>query len=233
MSRAEVCRRLEASGIVPVVRVSRRELALRAVEALAAAGCEAVEITLTVPDALAIIRELSARALVGAGTVTSSVQAQAALEAGARFIVSPGLDAGIVRAAQAGGAPAIAGALTPSEIMAAIRAGADWVKIFPCSALGGATYLRALRGPFPGVRLLPTGGVTLASAPDYIAAGAVALGVGSELIAEGELATGDLASTSDRARAFIASVRAARSKLANDDDHGSAGRDPETPYRGV
>src|SRR5262249_3899364 len=123
-----------------------------------------------------------------------------------------GFDAESVHAAHALDVPVIPGVLTPTEIMAALRAGAEWVKIFPCSALGGASYLRALRGPFPKLKLMPTGGVSLANAPEYIAAGAAAVGVGSELVAEAELAAGQYATLRERALALAAAVRAARSK---------------------
>lgn len=214
-SRAEVCRSLEQIGLVPVVRTASPELALQAVDALLLAGIAVAEITLTVPNALAVIREAheryGAKLLVGAGTVLSADDARAAVQAGASFVVSPGFDPDVVAAAHALDVPAIPGVLSPTEIMAALRAGADWLKIFPCSALGGAQYLRALRGPFPGLKLMPTGGITLSSVPEYIAAGATALGVGSELVDPKELEAGDLAGLRKRARMFGAAVRAARS----------------------
>lgn len=241
MTRDEICQRIQHIGVVPVVRSGSARLALHAVEALAAGGIPVVEITLTVPNALAAIADIASRfdgtVLVGAGTITSADQARAAVEAGARFIVSPGFDAAIVDASHAAGVPAMPGVLTPSEIMAATRAGADWVKIFPCSALGGAKYLRALRGPFPRLRAMPTGGVTLATAAEYIAAGAVALGVGSELVDSAELAAGESARLRERALAFATIVRAARSKASTSDITESSGTVPDSttriPSRGV
>jgi 2-dehydro-3-deoxyphosphogluconate aldolase/(4S)-4-hydroxy-2-oxoglutarate aldolase len=172
--------------------------------------------------------------LVGAGTVTSAAQARDAALAGAQFIVSPGLDVEIIRAGHALGRPVIAGVLTPTEIMAATRAGADWLKIFPCAALGGASYLRALRGPFPDLQLLPTGGVSLQTAADYLDAGAVALGVGSELVNAAELRAGGEARLRERALAFAEIVRAARSKAPPSDITPSAhcGADRQPPSRG-
>jgi 2-dehydro-3-deoxyphosphogluconate aldolase/(4S)-4-hydroxy-2-oxoglutarate aldolase len=241
MTREEICQRVQDIGVVPVVRVSSARLALHAVEALVAGGIPVVEITLTVPNPLAAIGEVASRfagtVLVGAGTVTSADQARAAIDAGARFIVSPGFDASIVEAAHAAGVPAMPGVLTPSEIMAATRAGADWVKIFPCSALGGAKYLRSLRGPFPQLRAMPTGGVTLATAAEYIAAGAVALGVGSELVDNAELAAGEYARLRERALAFVTIVRGARSETPPPDITENSGHDTDattrTPSRGL
>jgi 2-dehydro-3-deoxyphosphogluconate aldolase/(4S)-4-hydroxy-2-oxoglutarate aldolase len=241
MTREEICSRIRAIGVVPVVRVSSARLALHAVEALIAGGISVVEITMTVPNPLAAIGEVAVRfagsALVGAGTITSADQARAAIDAGAQFVVSPGFDAAIVDAAHAAGVPAIPGVLTPSEIMAATRAGADWLKIFPCSALGGAKYLRSLRGPFPELRAMPTGGVTLSNAAEYIEAGAVALGVGSELVDDAELAAGEYAGLRERALAFVTIVRRARSKTPAADITESTGRDPDaatrTPSRGI
>lgn len=241
MTRDEICQRVQQVGVVPVVRAGSARLVLHAVEALAAGGIPVAEITLTVPNALAAIAEVAVRfagsVLVGAGTITSADQARAAIEAGARFIVSPGFDAAIVDAAHGAGVPAMPGVLTPSEIMAATRAGADWLKIFPCSALGGAAYLRSLRGPFPQLRAMPTGGVTLATAADYIAAGAVALGVGSELVDNAELAAGEYARLRERALAFATIVRGARSKTPASDITESSGHVPDaaiqTPSRGM
>ncbi|HKU39773.1 MAG TPA: bifunctional 4-hydroxy-2-oxoglutarate aldolase/2-dehydro-3-deoxy-phosphogluconate aldolase [Polyangiales bacterium] len=241
MTREEICNRIREIGVVPVVRVSSARLALHAVEALIAGEIPIIEVTMTVPNPLAAIGEVAARfgsrALVGAGTVTSAEQVRAAIDAGAQFIVSPGFDASILDAAHAAGIPAIPGVLTPSEIMAATRAGADWVKIFPCAALGGAKYLRSLRGPFPHLQAMPTGGVSLANAAEYLAAGAVALGVGSELVDDAELAAGEYTRLRERALAFATIVRGARSKAPATDITQGSGLDPDavtqTPSRGV
>src|SRR4051794_20664297 len=182
MTRVEVCKRIEAVGLVPVIRAPSPELALLACEAILAGGISVFEITMTIPDAPAVIRALRSRlgerALIGAGTVLDAANARACIEAGAEFIVSPGFDPATIAAAHEAGIAAMPGALTPTEVIAAWKAGADVVKIFPCSALGGASYLRALKGPLPQVRLMPTGGVNINTAKDFLAAGAVALGVG-------------------------------------------------------
>jgi 2-dehydro-3-deoxyphosphogluconate aldolase/(4S)-4-hydroxy-2-oxoglutarate aldolase len=220
MNRDEVCRRIEEVGIVPIVRVPTATLALRAVDALLAGGVPVLEITLTVPDAIGLLRSLVTRlgargdVLVGAGTVLDAPSVAACAEAGASFIVSPGLDPAVVAAAHARGLAALPGALTPTEVMNAAAAGADLVKIFPCSAVGGAKYLRALRGPFPHVKLLPTGGITPATAHEYFAAGAVAVGMGSELVDVAALERGDEAAVADRAREAVAAVRSARARRA-------------------
>jgi 2-dehydro-3-deoxyphosphogluconate aldolase/(4S)-4-hydroxy-2-oxoglutarate aldolase len=216
MTRAETCARIEEIGIVPVVRAASAELALRAAEAVLAGGISIFEITMTVPDAPAVIRALAARlgsrAVVGAGTVLDAEAAARCLDAGAAFIVSPGFDPATVAAAHARGVPAMPGALTPTEVIAAWKAGADMVKIFPASAVGGPKYLRALRGTLPEVKLLPTGGVNATTAADYIAAGAAALGVGSELVDPAALARGDDALLTTRARELVAAVAAARAR---------------------
>lgn len=230
-TRAEVCQQIEAIGVVPVIRATSARLALSAVDALVAGGLAVLEITLTVPDAIAVMREVAARfgqsALIGAGTVLSAADAERAVQAGARFIVSPGFDPEVVRAAHALDVPVMPGVLTPTEIMAATRAAADWVKIFPCSALGGPRYLRSLRGPFPGLPMMPTGGVNVDNAAEYIAAGAVAVGIGSELVDPKELEAGQYASLSARARALVTSVREARSKAMPSDTM------ERSPSRGV
>ena len=214
MTRAETCRRIEEVGIVPVVRASSPELAVRAVEAVLTGGISIFEITMTVPDVVSVIRSLVARfgdrAVVGAGTVLDADAANRCIDAGAAFVVSPGFDAATIAAAHTRGVPAMPGALTPTEVIAAIKAGADMVKIFPVSAVGGPKYLRALRGPFPDVKLLPTGGVNATTAGDYIAAGAAALGVGSELVDPAALARGEDAVLTEHARELVAAVRKAR-----------------------
>ena len=216
MTRAEVCKRIETVGIVPVIRAPSPELALLACEAILAGGISVFEITMTIPDAPAVIRALRSRlgdkALIGAGTVLDAANARACIEAGAEFIVSPGFDPATIAAAHEAGIAAMPGALTPTEVIAAWKAGADVVKIFPCSALGGASYLRALKGPLPQVKLMPTGGVNLNTAKDFLAAGAVALGVGSELVDIAAVNDGRSHVLSERASEFVAAVAAARKK---------------------
>ena len=220
MKREDVCHYIEQVGIVPVVRAPSPELAVRAAEALVAGGVSVLEITMTVPNAVSVVALLrerfGERALVGSGTVLDAAQANACLDAGASFIVSPGLDLETVRAVRARGVAMFPGALTPTEVMAASQAGADMVKIFPCSAAGGPRYLRALRGPLPHVKFLPTGGVSLATAEEYIASGAVALGVGTELVDMALLLADRDAELTLRAAQFVDIVRTSRARLAGE-----------------
>ena len=218
MSRVtDVCREIEAFGLVPVVRAPSAALAERAVHAVFEGGVRVFEITLTVPDALPLIsklaRQFTGRALIGAGTVLSAAQAGACIDAGARFVVSPGFDAATVSLALARDVAVMPGALTPTEVIAAWQSGAPMVKIFPCSALGGAKYLRALRGPLPDVKLMPTGGVNAATAAEYLAAGASALGIGSELVDVAALKAGRDSELSERARELCDVVARAREAL--------------------
>jgi 2-dehydro-3-deoxyphosphogluconate aldolase/(4S)-4-hydroxy-2-oxoglutarate aldolase len=196
LSQSDVCASIEDVGIVPVVRAASPELARRAVDALIAGGIPICE----------LIRELSeslgGRALVGAGTVLDRVQAAACIEAGACFVVSPGFDEAMVQECRERSVPVMPGALTPTEVIAAWRAGASMVKVFPCSALGGASYLKALKGPLPDVKLLPTGGVNLQTAESFLRAGAVALGLGSDLVDQDALLAGRDHEISERARAL-------------------------------
>jgi 2-dehydro-3-deoxyphosphogluconate aldolase/(4S)-4-hydroxy-2-oxoglutarate aldolase len=216
MNRAETLQRVEAEAIIPIIRASSPELALRAARAILAGGVSVFEITMTVPDATEVIRnltrELGDRALIGAGTVLSAAAAHQCVDAGAAFIVSPGLDADTVVESHARGVPAMPGALTPTEVIAASKVGADMVKIFPISAVGGAKYLRALRGPLPDVKLLATGGINAANAAEFLAAGASAIGIGSELVDTKALAEGRDADITARARELYAAVRAARAR---------------------
>lgn len=217
MNREQVVRRIEEIGIVPVVRAPSGELAVRAARALCAGGIEVIEITMTVPDALSVMREIASQmgdhVLVGAGTVLTADAARRCIEAGAEFIVSPGLDLEVIRAAHDLGKAVFPGALTPTEVITAWNAGADTVKLFPCSAMGGAKYLRALRAPLPEVKMMPTGGVNLTTARDFIEAGAVALGVGGELVDAAALAAGKDEVLTERAREFMSVVGAARAEL--------------------
>jgi 2-dehydro-3-deoxyphosphogluconate aldolase / (4S)-4-hydroxy-2-oxoglutarate aldolase len=217
MSRSDVCRHIEEVGLVPVLRLSSADLVIRAVDVLLAAGISVCEVTMTVPGAIKVIRQVADRfgdrVLVGAGTVLSAHDAMACIDAGARFIVSPGLDLPTISAAHERDVPALPGALTPTEVITAWKAGADMVKIFPCSAVGGAKYLRALKGPLPQVKMLPTGGVGPGTAHEYIAAGAAALGIGSELVDSASLEAGRDADITERARDLMAVIQSARSSL--------------------
>jgi 2-dehydro-3-deoxyphosphogluconate aldolase/(4S)-4-hydroxy-2-oxoglutarate aldolase len=218
MTREETRKRILEIGIIPVVRASSSTLALRAAEAVCAGGIPIVEVTMTVPGAVDLIAQLAQSigkdVLIGAGTVLDQDTAQRCLDAGAQFVVSPGFDSGTVEFVRSQDVLMIPGALTPTEIMAARKAGADMVKIFPCGTAGGASYIKALRGPFPDVPMIPTGGVNLQTAAGFIHAGAVALGVGGELVSAAALKSGNTVEITDAARQFVAIVREARQKTA-------------------
>lgn len=179
--------------VVPVVRTSTAALAATAVEWLRDAGFRIFEITLTVPDAVPLIQHLAAEAglLVGAGTVPDVTAAEACLDAGARFLVTPWLDPAVIAACRRRDACAMPGAMTPTEIRAALAAGADVVKIFPAASVGGPAHLRALRAVFPEVAFCPTGGVDAGNAPAYLEAGAAFVGIGGRLVDESRIAAGD------------------------------------------
>lgn len=185
MKREDVLARILEIGIVPVIRASSTGEARLAAEAVWRGGIPIVEITMTVPGALEVIAELvktTPEVLVGAGTVLDQEAARRCADAGAQFLVTPGFDAPTVEVARKRDLLIMAGALTPTEVMVAWKSGADFVKVFPCGNLGGPAYIRALKGPLPQVPLVPTGGVSLENAGDYIRAGAAALGVGGEMI---------------------------------------------------
>ena len=218
-NKAAVRKRIEEVGIVPVIRANSPDEARFAAEAIQHAGISIVEITMTVPGALDVISDLvgaSPELLVGAGTVLNPESARRCLDAGAQFLVSPGLKLKTVEFAVKENVLMMAGALTPTEIMAASEAGADFVKIFPCANVGGASYIRALKGPFPDVPLVPTGGVNLETAAEFLRAGAAALGVGGELILKEALKSRDKHTLRETASKFVAIVKAARERRAAD-----------------
>jgi 2-dehydro-3-deoxyphosphogluconate aldolase/(4S)-4-hydroxy-2-oxoglutarate aldolase len=201
---------LAVRGVVAVLRARSAERAVEAGWALAAGGIRALEVTFTVPDAPAAIESLAAArdVLVGAGTVVTAAQAAAAVEAGARFIVSPHFDEEVLDAARALGVPAMPGVLTPTEVAKAARR-CSVVKLFPAS-LGGPTLLTALRGPFPALAVVPTGGVTAANLRDWLAAGALAVGAGTDLCPPEAVERGDGRALEARAACYMASFAAAR-----------------------
>lgn len=216
MNAEEVRSRIRAVGIVPVIRASTTRKAFLAVEALRKGGIPVVEVTLTVPGAEKVIESLSkndSSLLVGAGTVTDREGAQRCLDSGAQFIVSPGLDAETVRFVTSKGIMMIAGALSPTEILAAWKVGANVVKIFPCNAVGGASYIKSLRGPFPKIPFIPTGGVNLKTAGDFMRAGSEALGIGSELVPASALEADKAEEITALAKQFIDIVGEARASM--------------------
>jgi 2-dehydro-3-deoxyphosphogluconate aldolase / (4S)-4-hydroxy-2-oxoglutarate aldolase len=217
MTRDEARTLVIEVGVVPVIRVSSPRHAIAATEAVRAGGIPIVEITMTVPGAVDLIRELSQRmgndVLVGAGSVLDVATARQCLDAGAEFLVSPGFDLQVVKLAQLQDKLVIAGALTPTEVIAAWSAGSDFVKVFPCSAVGWPKYIQSLRAPLPQVPLIATGGISLSTAADYIRAGAMALGVSGELGSTAALESGGTARITDSARLYVAAVREARAEV--------------------
>jgi 2-dehydro-3-deoxyphosphogluconate aldolase / (4S)-4-hydroxy-2-oxoglutarate aldolase len=205
---------LEQVGLIPVLRASSIKEGHALVDAMMAGGVTIVEVTMTVPNAVNLLRELKLRhgsnLLLGSGTVTDAAQAEATIEAGAEFVVSPSLHPDVIAKTKQLGKVSIPGALTPTEVITAWRAGADYVKVFPCSAMGGASYLKALRAPFPDLKLIPTGGVTLATASEFLKAGARALGVGSDLVNPAAIAEGHPESITKTARAYLDIIQASR-----------------------
>lgn len=214
MNSDEVMRKIGDIGILPVVRAASLSDASRAVEAICAGGITAVEITMTVPDAIRLIEQLAhtlgTSILIGAGTVLNAEQAKRCLDAGAEFLVSPGLSIPVLAVAQACDKLAIPGALTPTELMQALAHQAKLVKIFPCSSAGGAKHLKALKGPFPDVAMIPTGGVSAANVAEFIAAGAFAVGIGGELVDASALRSGSVAAITAAAERLVGAIASAR-----------------------
>ena len=212
-SRSEIISQLTNPGIIAVVRTDKTEQVPLICEALLAGGVIAIEITFTVPNALEAIREASRRlgnqALIGAGTVLNAAVCRDAIGAGAEFVVSPVTKLEIVEAAHAGDKPVMLGAYTPTEAQSAFEADADFIKIFPADRLG-ATYVKALLAPLPHLRIVPTGGVDLETAPEFIKAGCVALGVGSSLLNPELIRNADWKGLSRLAKAYVDVVRKAR-----------------------
>ena len=212
--REETKKTLERVGLIPVLRASSVQVGHALVNAMMAGGITIVEVTMTVPNALTLLRELKQRhgekLLLGSGTVTDATQAEATIDAGAEFVVSPSLHLDVIAKVKELNRISIPGALTPTEVITAWRAGADYVKVFPCSAMGGASYLKSLLAPFPELKLIPTGGVTLQTAPDFLKAGARALGVGSDLVNPAAIAEGKPESVTNTARAYLEAIRMAR-----------------------
>ncbi len=218
MNKEQTRSRIREVGIIPVIRASSAKQAMQAAEAVCAAGITVVEITMTVPGAIEVIAKLvkdnSAGILIGAGTVLDAEAARRCVDAGAEFLLSPGFDRGMVEFANAQGKLVIAGALTPTEVYTAWKAGSDLVKVFPCGNVGGAKYIKALKAPLPQIPLVPTGGVNLETAGDFIRAGSEALGIGGELVSQAALASGNLQPITDAAKKYVAIVREARQKTA-------------------
>ena len=198
---------IERVGLIPVLRARSAAQAHAVVKAMLAGGVTVVEVTMTVPGAVDLLRELKheygADLLLGSGTVTTAAQAEATVEAGAEFVVSPSFHPAVIAATKANGKLSIPGALTPTEVITAWELGADYVKIFPCSAMGGAPYLKSLLAPFPHLKLIPTGGVTHHTATSFLEAGARALGVGSDLVNLAAIDQGNPEIITEAARTYL------------------------------
>jgi 2-dehydro-3-deoxyphosphogluconate aldolase / (4S)-4-hydroxy-2-oxoglutarate aldolase len=213
MTKAEVCARIQELAIIPAVRVATPDDALFAAECVSNGGLPIVELTMTVPQATDLIAHLvkkHPRMIVGAGTVLDLETARACLAAGAKFITSPGLDLEIVAFTVQAGVVAMPGAMTPSEVIAAHKAGADFVKLFPCGQLGGVDYLHALKGPFPEIAFVAAGGVNQQTAGKYLAAGAAAVGIGADLIPPRAIAVREGDWIEELARRYVNTVKYVR-----------------------
>lgn len=217
MAKETDLQRVLRSGIVAILRAPSGELLGDVCRALVAGGVDVIEVTFTVPRAPQILEQvaddLGDRVLLGAGTVLDTETARTALLAGAQYIVSPTVNLDVIRLCNRYGKLVMPGAFTPTEVLAAWEAGADIVKVFP-SEVTGPAYLKALRGPLPQVRLMPTGGVNLQTAPDYLRAGACALGIGGSLVEPSAIASRDLARIESLARQFVDVVATTRASQA-------------------
>jgi len=215
LTRAEIRARIEEIGIVPALRVHSAEDALFATEAVAAGGIPIVEVTIAVPNAIEVIHTLAQNPdiIQGAGTVLDLGWARRCLDAGAQFLTSPGFDPRIVEFAAHENIVSMPGALTPSEVMEAAKAGADFIKIFPCGQIGGPNYIKALKSPFPEIRFIASGGVTQTTASEYIWAGATALGIGADLIHQDAIRRRERNWIVELARRYVHMVKQARAEL--------------------
>lgn len=214
MKRDAILHSILDIGVVPVVRTSSAESAVRAIEAVYAGGIRAAEITMTVPGAIKALEKLADafgdKLVLGAGTVLDPETARMCMLAGAEFFVTPALNLKTIEMAKRYSKIIMPGALTPTEVVTAWEAGADFVKVFPCGALGGAKYIKALKAPLPQIEMVPTGGVSLENTADFLRAGAAAVAVGAELIDTKTISEGRYDVFEERARLFLAEVAKAR-----------------------
>lgn len=213
MQKVEVLSALREIGLVPVLRAESEEQALALASAIAAGGVNVLEVTMTVPGAIRVMRRLAEERpdiLIGAGTVLDPETARMCILEGASFVVSPALNVKTIEMCHRYGVAVLPGALTPTEIVTAWEAGADVVKVFPASALGGAKYLKSVKAPLPQVELIPTGGVSQATAAEFLEAGAFALGVGADLVDLKAIAKGQPETITENARKYLAIVRSFR-----------------------
>ena len=214
MNKAAIVKHIEDVGLVPVVRASSADEAMQVIDAIKAGGVNVLEITMTVPGAVKVIEKVAdkygSEVLIGAGTVLDPETARACLLAGAQFIVSPALNLDTIALCNRYSAPICPGVLTPTEVITAWSAGVDFVKVFPCGSVGGASYVKNLKGPFPQVKIIPTGGVSIKTAADFIPAGASALGVGTDLVNIKAIKEGDPQIVTETAKQYIEIIKQAR-----------------------
>lgn len=219
MDKQQILASILDIGVVPVVRTATAEAAIRSIEAIHRGGIRSAEITMTVPGALKALEKVADQfgdsIVLGAGTVLDPETARACMLAGAQFFVTPALNLQTIEIARRYSKPIMAGALTPTEVLAAWQAGADAVKVFPCSAVGGAKYIKALKAPFPQIQMIPTGGVNLDTAADFLIAGASAVAVGGELIDAKTIADGKYEVFEERARQYLAIVKKTRLEMSS------------------
>jgi 2-dehydro-3-deoxyphosphogluconate aldolase / (4S)-4-hydroxy-2-oxoglutarate aldolase len=216
LTHSQILTTIREIAVVPIIRAPDSKSALSVVDAILEGGIACIEITMTVPNALKVLETVADRhgdrVLLGAGTVLDPETARASMQAGAQFIVTPSLNPHTIETARRYSRPIFPGALTPTEVLAAWEAGADAVKVFPCNALGGAKYIKALKAPFPQIELVPTGGVNLETLPDFLAAGCSAVGVGSELADAKSVAEGNFSIIANHARQFREAVQSVRNR---------------------
>lgn len=215
MEKREVFNRMVSEGLIPVIRVSSAQEAVDVADAIKEGGVSLIEITMSVPDAIDTIKELTHKykdeIIMGAGTILDPETARAALLAGAQFIVTPTLNLDVIQLAHRYSAVVVPGAMTPTEILTAWNAGADMVKVFPAAQLGGPEYIKAIRGPLPQILLVPTGGVNLQNAGAFIKAGAAALGVGGELVDKKAIKEKRFDVITENTRTYLKAIKEARS----------------------
>jgi len=216
MDKTQVIKNIEEIGLVPVVRAASSDEAMRVIDAINEGGVSVLEITMTVPGAVGVIEEVAKKygssVTVGAGTVLDPETARTCILAGAQFIVSPSLNLDTIAMCRRYSVPVMPGALTPTEVVTAWGAGADFVKIFPCGSVGGASYIKNLKGPLPQIKFIPTGGVSLKTAADFVKAGSSALGVGTDLVDVKAIRAGDASVVTERAKQFVEIIKQARAE---------------------
>jgi 2-dehydro-3-deoxyphosphogluconate aldolase/(4S)-4-hydroxy-2-oxoglutarate aldolase len=211
MSKSETLQRIREIKVIPVLRARKHEDAIAIAHAVKQGGVPVLEITMTVPGAVDVIRQLMAtfgnEVLIGAGTVLDPETARACILAGAEFVVSPSLKISTIEICHRYSVPVFPGALTPTEVLTAWEAGADAVKVFPCGSVGGAKYLKSLKAPLPQIEMIPTGGVSLSTAAEFLSAGAFALGVGADLIDSDAVGAGKMNIITENAKKYVEVVR--------------------------